>query len=304
MKNIKKLTAVLLCLVMLLSFAACGKKDDGTDSTGESTQTTQTAEDKIQSLDKVGLSLKKLYQANKIESLMEKYDTITVESEMSNGSSYICQVFKYDGELAFAEKNSGVVEGFIKGFDFTVEDDHVKAYRDVDELEEGEELDEDDLITELFDNKELVSAGEADGLYKLKSLSEDEEKKGVRYFYFDKESLSLTKVTYENSVGNTESTVVTYNAELEDFSKKIVDSFDAELKTVHIKGELADDSSVTSIDVKLQLPADWEYVPSGVEHLDFSMDEAFTNDYVYPGHGEDYTIYISNIFDDTETGKK
>lgn len=304
MKIFRNTMAVLLSLVMLFAFAACRNNDEAEEPTGESTTTDVQAEETLKDLEQAGLSLKKLREANKIESLMKKYNTVTVKYECSDGSSYIRQVFRYDGELAYAEKEGGTVEGFIKGFDFTVENDRVKAYRDIDELEEGEELDEDDLITDLFEDKKLAFAGESENEYKLKSLSEDESKKAVRYYYFDKESLALTKVTFENSVGNKEDITVSYNGELEAFAKAIADAFDGKMKTVTIVAEMVGDDTVENITVKLSLPADWEYLPSGDGRIDYYMNESMDEAYAYPGDGENYTLYISNIFDEEDSGKK
>ena len=304
MKMFKNTVAVLLCLVMLFTFAACRNKDDDTDPAEESTTSAVQEEEKQQSLEEIGLSLKKLSAANKIESLIKKYNVITVKYENSDGSSYVRQVFKYDGETAYAQMSGGAVDGFIKGFDFVVENDRVKAYRDVDDLEAGEEFDEDDIITDLFEGKKLVSVGETEKEYKLKSLSEDESKKATRYYYFDKESLALTAVSFSNSVGNKEDVTVSYNGELEDFAKKIRDSFDGKMKIVTIVAEILGDDAVSNLTVKLELPADWEYIPSGDGRIDYYMDEGMSESYDYPGHGEDYTLYISNVFDDEDNGKK
>ncbi len=302
MKMFKNILAVLLCLVMLFTFAACRNKDDNTDEEG--TQTTQQTEETTSSLEAAGLSIKKLCQANEIESLIKNHNVITVKSESSDGSSAIRQVFKFDDGIADVKKNGDAVSGFIKGFNFTVEKDRVKAYCDLEDLEEGEEFDDDDFITVLFKDKDLVVAETTQEYYKLRSLSEDKEKSGQRYFTFDKETLALTKVTYENAVGNTEKIEISFNGELEDFAKKIADSFEGKLKKVKVVGEMADDGGISYFDVELSLPADWEYIPSGDGRIDYYMDEAMLENYTYPGHGEDYIIYVSNVFDDEDNGKK
>lgn len=303
MKMFKNTLAMVLCAVMLFAFAACRNNDSTQESTQQST-TAAAEEEKLQDLEKAGLSLKKLRDANKIESLMESFDSVTVKYETSSADSYICQVFKYDGETAYAEKKGDTVTGFVKGFDFVAQNGTVKAYRDIDELEKGEEFDEDDLITDLFEDKKLALAGETEKEYKLRSLSEDESKKAVRYYYFDKESLALTKVTFENSVGNKEDITVSYNGELEAFAKEITEAFEGKMKTVTVFAEIIEDGTVSSKNVKLSLPASWEYVPSGDGRIDYYMDKEMTQAYVYPGHAVDYTLYISNIFEDEDNGKK
>lgn len=304
MKKLKNMLAVLLCLVMLFAFTACRDNDENTDATAESTTTSAAVKETEKTLEEVGLSIKRLTAANQLETLMEKHDTLTVSCESSDGSSYIRQVFRYDGELAYAQKENGAVSGFIKGFDFAVENGRVKAYRDIEDLERGEELDMDDLVTDLFEDKKLVCVSEEGDVYKLKSLSEDESKKAQRYFYFDKESLALTAVSFENSVGNKEDVTVAYDGELEDFAKEIADAFDGEMKTVKIVAEIVGDGAVENVNVSLSLPACWEYVPSGDGRIDYYMNDAMTEAYAYPGDGEDYTLYISNIFDEDDSGKK
>lgn len=302
MKMLKNTLAVLLCVVMLFTFAACRDKDD--DNAQESTQATQTTEETSRPLEEAGLDMKKLSQANKISSLIKKYDVITVKSESSDGSSLIRQVFKLKDGIADVQKNGDAVTGFIKGFSFAVENDRVKAYCDLEDLAEGGDFDDDDFIAEYFAEKKLVEVETTQQYYKLKSLSEDKEKSGQRYFTFDKETLALTSVTYKNAVGNTENVEITFNGELEDFAKKITDSFDGDLKKVTVVGEIVDGDEISNINAVLSLPADWEYVPSGDGRIDYYMDEAMSENYSYPGHGKDYTLYVSNIFNDEDNGKK
>ena len=302
MKMFKNTLAVLLCVVMLFTFAAC--RDKGDDTAEESTQASQQTEGSTSSLESAGLSIDKLNDANKISSLIKKYNVITVKSESSDGSSFIRQVFKLDDSIADVTKKAGVVSGFIKGFNFTVENDRVKAYCDLEDLEEGEDFEDDGFITELFKNKNLVVEETTEQYYRLRSLSEDKEKSGQRYFTFDKETLALTSVTYKNSVGNTENVEISFDGELEDFAKKIADAFKGELKKVTVIGEIVDEDEVSQLNVELSLPADWEYIPTGDGRIDYYMDQAGLENYSYPGHGKDYTIYVSNIFEDEDNGKK
>ncbi len=307
MKKVKSAVAVLLCLVMLVSFAACGKKGEDTDTSKENGKdNSQTVDVKTQTLEEAGLSFNKIVEANKIENLMKKYDSVTVKTQFSDGTQTAKQVFKYDGGLVLAEKNTESngaesVLGWIKGFEFIVEGDRVKAYRDVTELDKEPVFGDDEMISSFFDGKELVVAGGSDEYCILKSLSEDKADASERHFYIDKTSLALTKITYKNAVGKTEDTVVIYNGELEDFAKKITDAFDGELKTVTVNGEF---DGGEKISVKLELPADWEYVPTGDGRIDYYMDKAMTEGYVYPGDGKDYTLYIINIFNEVDNGKK
>lgn len=302
MKMFKNTLAVLLSVVMLFSFAAC--RDKGDDNIEESTQATEQTQETSRTIEEAGLDMKKLCDANKISSLIKKYNVITVKAQNSDGSSFIRQVFRFDDGIADIQKNGDAVTGFIKGFSFTVEKDRMKAYCDLEDLEDGEEFDDDDFIAEYFEEKKLVEIETTEQYYKLKSLSEDKEKSGQRYFTFDKETLALTSVTYKNAVGNTENVEISFNGELEDFAKKITESFDGELKKVTVAGEIVDEDEISYIDVQLSLPADWEYIPSGDGRIDYYMDEAMSENYSYPGHGKDYTLYVSNVFDDEDNGKK
>ena len=307
MKTVKSAVAVLLCLVMLVSFAACGKKGEDTDTSKENGgEASQMVDVKEQTLEEAGLSLDKIIKANKIEALMQKYDTVTVKSLFSDGTGVTKQVFRYDGEPGLVVVNKEatgieIVSGWIKGFEFSVEGDRVKAYRDIRALDTEAEFEDDDLVSSLFEERELVIVGASDDSYKLKSLSEDKADGSERYFYIDKATLALTKITYNNAVGKTENTEIIYNGELEAFAKQITDAFDGELKAVSINGEFADGEKIS---VKLELPSDWEYIPSGEGRFDYCMDEEMTEGYVYPGHGEDYTLYISDIFNEVDNGKK
>ncbi len=307
MKKFRSALALLLCLVMLVSFAACGKKDVDTDTSEENgKEASQIVDTEEQTLEQAGLSFDKIVKANSIGKLTENADSITVKSQFSDGTEITKQVFRYDGKLALAVRQSDAngaesVTGWINGFDFIVEGDRVKAYRDIRALDTEAVFGEDDLVSALFEDKELAVAGASDELYKLKSLSENKDDGSERYFYIEKTTLALAKITYSNAVGKTENTVVTYNGETEDFAKKITDAFDGELKTVSINCEFADGEKLS---VKLSLPADWEYVPTGDGRIDYYMDKAMTEGYVYPGHGEDYTLYISNIFVEVDNGKK
>ncbi len=301
MKMFKNTLAVLLCVAMLFTFAAC--RDKGDSNAEESTQAAEQTEETSRPIAAAGLSMEMLSNANKISSLIGKYNVITVKSESSDGSSFIRQVFKLEDGIADISKNGDTVSGFINGFNFTVENDRVKAYCDIEDLEEGEEFDDDDFITEYFKEKKLVEVETTEQYYKLKSLSEDKEKSGQRYFTFDKETLALTTVTYKNSVGNTENITISFNGELEAFAKNITEGFSGELKKVTVIGEFVDEGETSYIDVELRLPSDWEYIPSGDGRIDYYMDEAMSENYAYPGHGEDYTLYISNIFNEEDNGK-
>lgn len=302
MKIVKNTLSVLLCLIMLFSFAAC--RDKGEDVNGDEVQTTVNTYESPKQLSELGLSLEKLEAANKIEALMKKYNTVTVKGESSSEASYILQVFKHENSIAYAVKRGEAVSGFIKGFSFVVESDRVKAYCDLEDLEEGQKHDIDDAVIELFEDKKLVAVEEGDTYYKLESLSEDKGKAGKRYFKFDKESLALTAVSYENAVGNTEKVEITFDGELESFAKKIADGFVGELKKIKVVGEIVTEDTVKKLDVELSLPADWEYVPSGDGRIDYYMNEAMDEPYAYPGHSKDYTIYVSNVFEDEDNGKK
>lgn len=307
MKMFKSAVAVLLCFVMLVSFAACGKKGDGADTSDENgKEISQLTDAETKTLEEAGLSLDNIISANRVESLMKKYNSVTVKTQYSDGTQIAKQVLSYDGGLVFAQKNTESngaesVSGWIKGFEFIVEGDRVKAYRDVTELDKEPVFGNDEMISSFFEGKELAVAGDSQEYHILKSLSEDKADASERYFYIEKETLALTKITYKNAVGKTEDTAVAYNGEPEDFTKKITDAFDGELKTVTVNGEF--DGGV-KISVKLQLPSDWEYVPTGDGRIDYYMDKAMTQGYVYPGDGEDYTLYISNIFNEVDNGKK
>lgn len=307
MKMFKSAVAVLLCFVMLVSFAACGKKGDGADTSDENgKENSQLTEGELKTLEEAGLSLDNIISANRVESLMKKYNSVTVKTQYSDGTQIAKQVLEYDGGLVFTQKNTESngaesVSGWIKGFEFIVEGDRVKAYRDVTELDKEPVFGNDEMISSFFEGKELAVAGGSQEHHILKSLSEDKADASERYFYIEKETLALTKITYKNAVGKTEDTAVAYNGEPEDFTKKITDAFDGELKTVTVNGEF--DGGV-KISVKLQLPSDWEYVPTGDGRIDYYMDKAMTQGYVYPGDGEDYTLYISNIFNEVDNGKK
>lgn len=306
MKILKSAVAVLLSVLVLLSLAACGKKDADTDPTDNSGSDTAVigADTKTKTLEEAGLSLDKIFKANDIEALMKKYSCVTVKTESSDGCEVEMQILRFEDDIAVVSlerdaNGAETVTGYIKGFDFVVENDRVKAYRDVEELDEKAEFDENDLLTEAFEDKKLAVLDTDSEDYILKSLSEDEKTGAERYFYIDRTTLELKKETFKNVLGNTVTTEVTYDGEPEAFAKKITDSFDGEMKTVKIVAKYVDDGEISESTVSLRLPADWEYVPAGDGRIDYYMDSD-----TYPGHGKDYTIYISNIFDDEDKGKK
>lgn len=308
MKHLKSIIALLLCFIMVVAFAACGKKDDGTTEPDGSNQTTEAAVIKTGAPKDFSLSIHKILKANEAQKLLEKYDVITVEAEKSNAGKYTEQVFKYDGDFARVKQNTSAggistVEGYIKGFDFTVENGCVKAQRDVEKLSTAPVYKDKGIITSLFDGIKLRTVEETQDYYKIKCvIKEDEE--GERYVFVNKADLSLMKITYETPTGYTEKTTVTFNGELEAFTKEITHSFEGEMKKINVKGELYDGESITKLDVELELPADWEYLPSGEDRIDYYMNESLSDAYEYPGHGKDYTIYITNIFSDEDAGKK
>lgn len=300
MKKIKAIVALLLCALLIFSFASCGKKELSTDGNIPDAQETE------QTLEQVGLSLDKLVGANEIEALLGKYGCLTVKHETSGGESHTKQIFNYNGGVVLVSRNgaSGDISGWIKGFDFYTENGRIKAAKSIVKLNAQPEFPENDMLVKSFEGKKLVALGSYDEYYKLSSLSEDKSENGKRLFFFDKTTLALEKITYENTVGYTETTVITCGDDLDAYSKKVTDAFDGEMKKVKILGQYSDGTDITDINAVLELPASWEYVPTGAEKIEYCMDENFSVQYQYPGDGKDYTLYITNIFDDDISGKK
>ncbi|MGN0573683.1 MAG: hypothetical protein ACI4IX_07060, partial [Acutalibacteraceae bacterium] len=108
MSLIKRTLSVALCAAMLMSFAACGEKENGTEGT-ETTQavageTTSANQEVSESLEKSPeyITDKDIYMANTVDYLLSMFNSIRITCEYAE-SSVVKYIFLKNGKPAYIE---------------------------------------------------------------------------------------------------------------------------------------------------------------------------------------------------------
>ena len=297
MKKTKIILSVILCITVLVTLCAC-TRGNGDDTT--TTEPPTTAEYKTEifeepkQLEEVGLTYNDLVSANSIETLLKKYETITIESDRD-----VVQLFSYNGMLAFfnhAVYNEGeeYTGGWIDGLDFTISEDGAYATVNAFNLSEDVIFPYESYIVDYFGGQELFLKEIGKDYYKI-IHTYDGMLENERFEYiFDKETLELREYNF-TLFDNTSSSAKFYSDKpLNENSAEVIEIMDGERKNITVKSELHDFDNVIKDEVTFRIPSEWKLeLLAGVEIALYS-NEGQTEIYEYPGHGIDHTIYVTN----------
>ena len=296
MKKTKILISVLICIALLVTFCACtrGNGDDTTTTEPPTTAEykTETFDDPKQ-LEEAGLTYNDLVSANSIEALLQKYETITIESERDK-----VQLFTYKSKPAFLNHvvytdDEEYLGGWIDGIGCEISGDEAYATADAFDLSE-EAFPYESYVVDYFGGQELFVKEIGKDYYKIIHTYDGMLENEKYEYIFDKETLELREYNYTLFDDTTGSSVFSFDKPLNEYSVGIVDVMDGERKSITVKSELYDYDEIIRNEAVLSIPTDWKLeLLAGVEIALYSNEEQ-TEIYEYPGHGIDHTIFVTN----------
>ena len=297
MKKTKIILSVILCITVLVTLCAC-TRGNGDDTT--TTEPPTSAEYKTEifeepkQLEEAGLTYNDLVSANSVEALLQKYETITIESDRDE-----IQLFTYKSRPAFLNHviyndDEEYLGGWIDGFGFEINGGEAFATADAFYLSEEETFLYEDYVVNYFGGQELFVKEIGKDYYKIIHTYEGMLENERFEYIFDKETLELREYNFVLFDDTTGSTVVHFNKPLSENCSEVIEIMDGERKNITVKSELYDFDNVIKNEVTFRIPSDWKLeLLAGVEIALYS-NEGQTEIYEYPGHGIDHTIYVTN----------
>lgn len=287
MKKIKIILSVILCITVLVTLCAC------TNGNGDE-KTSPVIFEEPKQLEEVGLTYNDLVSANSVEALLQKYETITIESDRDE-----VQLFTYKSRPAFLNHvvytdDEEYLGGWIDGFGYTLSNEGDYASVNAFDLSEDEAFPYEDYVVDYFGGQELFVKEIGEDYYKIIHTYEGMLENEKFEYIFDKETLELREYNFVLFDGTTGSTVVHFNKPLSENCSEVIEIMDGERKSITVNSELYDFDEVIRNEVVLSIPSEWKLeLLAGVEIALYSNEEQ-TEIYEYPGHGIDHTIYVTN----------
>ena len=296
MKKTKIILSVILCITVLVTLCAC-TRGNGDDTT--TTEPPTSAEYKTEifeepkQLEEVGLTYNDLVSANSVEALLQKYETITIESDRDE-----VQLFTYKSKPAFLNHvvytdDEEYLGGWIDGLGYTLSDEGDYASVNAFDLSE-EAFPYESYVVDYFGGQALFVKEIGEDYYKIIHTYEGMLENEKFEYIFDKETLELREYNHTLFDDTTGSTVIRLDKPLSENSSEVIEIMDGERKSITVKSELYDFDDVIRNEATLSIPSEWKLeLLAGVEIALYS-NEGQTEIYEYPGHGIDHTIYVTN----------
>ena len=296
MKKTKIILSVIICITVLVTLCAC-TRGNGDDTT--TTEPPTSAEYKTEifeepkQLEEVGLTYNDLVSANGVEALLQKYETITIESNRDE-----VQLFTYKSKPAFLNHvvytdDEEYLGGWIDGIGCEISGDEAYATANAFDLSE-EDFPYEDYVVDYFGGQELFVKEIGNDYYKIIHTYEGMLENEKFEYIFDKETLELREYNFALFDDTTGSTVDHFNKPLSENCSEVIEIMDGERKSITVKSELYDFDNVIKNEVTFRIPSEWKLeLLAGVEIALYSNEEQ-TEIYEYPGHGIDHTIYVTN----------
>ena len=297
MKKTKIILSVIVCITVLVTLCAC-TRGNGDDTT--TTEPPTSAEFKTETfeqpktLEEVGLTYNDLVSANSVQSLLQKYETITIESDRD-----VVQLFSYNGMLAFFNhtvynEDEEYTGGWIDGLDYTISEDGAYATVNAFNLSEDVIFPYESYIVDYFGGQELFVKEIGKDYYKIIHTYDGMLENEKFEYIFDKETLELCEYNYTLFDDTSGSTIFRFDKPLGKSGSDIIEIMKGERKNITVKSELYDFDDIIRNEAVLSIPYDWKLeLLAGVEIALYSNEEQ-TEIYEYPGHGIDHTIYVTN----------
>lgn len=297
MKKTKVMCSLLISVLLIVTLCAC-TRGSGDDTTTAEPPITEEYKTEIfqepKEIEEVGLTYNDLVSANSVEALLQKYETITVESNRDE-----VQLFTYKSKPAFLNHvvytdDEEYLGGWIDGFGYTLSNEGDYASVNAFDLSEDEAFPYEDYVVDYFGGQELFVKEIGKDYYKIIHTYEGMLENEKFEYIFDKETLELREYNFALFDGTTGSTVVDFNKPLSEKCSEVIEIMDGERKSITVKSELYDFDEVIRDETVLSIPYDWKLeLLAGVEIALYSNEEQ-TEIYEYPGHGIDHTIFVTN----------
>ena len=113
------------------------------------------------------------------------------------------------------------------------------------------------------------------------------------YYVVDKKTLALKKAVWNVGTNYEFSEELEYGCEVNEY--QLTDHWE-ELREVTFVCTMADENGALSEEVlRFVVPGDMELIPYSFEELALYNNAENTEEYEYPGNGEDYIVYVTNV---------
>lgn len=297
MKKTKIILSILIFIILLITLCACtrGSGDDITTTVPPTSAEYKTEIfEEPKKLEEAGLTYNDLVSANSVEALLQKYETITIESDRDEA-----ELFTYNGKPAFLNHvvyndDEEYLGGWIDGLGYTLSDEGDYASINAFNLGEDEAFPYEDYVVDYFGGQELFVKEIGEDYYRIIHTYEDMLENEKFEYIFDKETLELREYNYTLFDDTSGSTVFHFDKPLSENSSEVIEIMNGERKSITVKSELYDFDEVIRNEATLNIPSEWKLeLLAGVEIALYSNAEQ-TEVYEYPGHGIDHTIYVTN----------
>lgn len=291
MAYFKRITAFVLAVFMVFTLSSCKKAPDVEEASTDTNNTSAIVESSVYEF-----SEDKLFEVNSISELLKTHKSVKV-IDKHDGTENIQQFFLYDGKTVFAQKWTGkngntLTEGWIKGFFVEYADGQYNASVNVNEFTgEDAECPYDGAITLAISEYKIELIDETADSFILSLSSEGQSDDVIHKCTVDKKTHAVTNIRYETSDGYTAITDCVYNEDVDDFG--LTKGFD-DTKTVTMHIHTVKDGKEENKTVEYKVPSEWVLTPLLYDYTLYSNAE-YTQLFEYPGHGKNYTIYVTNL---------
>lgn len=283
----RKKLSILMVAIVILSFASCSSKDNGTTTQNETSVST-TEKENEEAL------LQKIRDANLLSNSLQRNESVYIFNDDDYSALTDCY-FKFNSQIVriyeeiYHTTDERIVTGIYNGMSFMSQNGErfaVKAFVDEFGSEEPEFLIYDEAIAYNLIENDLSFIEETDDYYvfRYSEVPETESK-----YYIEKDTLNYVRCHTDNYGHIVEENFI-YNEPVE--LMKVFDAWNGKLKTVTV----IYDGEVTSVK-EFEIPYNWDILPENNNYssppIALYLDEGYTQEYEYPGDGVDYTIYVT-----------
>ena len=176
MKKTKIILSILIFIILLITLCGCtrGSGDDITTTVPPTSAEYKTEIfEEPKELEEAGLTYNDLVSANSVEALLQKYETITIESDRDEA-----EIFTYNGKPAFLNHvvyndNEEYLGGWIDSLGYEINGGVAFATANAFNLSEEETFPYESYIVDFFGGQELFVKEIGEDYYKIIHTYED-----------------------------------------------------------------------------------------------------------------------------------
>lgn len=251
-----------------------------------------------------------LVRANRLTTLLETYGNVKYINTYGENSSTEVSCFTFNGDIfrvVKSECDGEVYESASCGNDIYLskEDGRLMDYRYISEPEEGAPVDTPDGDEEAYYYDDCISCLVTPG--EIKDLVENGDEytftiedvgfgmysDAERTCTVDKGTLALKKlvISYEDCPDDVYEFTLGPGAD----DMGVFGDWDGKFRTVTVNAVIYDEyGQETDTAYHFRTFSNAELIPTYYTELALWMNEGFTEEYAYPGDGEDYSIIVTN----------